>query len=259
MRKIAFTLSVAGLVLMAGGVLAQTPAFLQPSQKIKDAGPNDLRVLAINSLHVPLVQAAAGAEKAAGHHIVFEFGTASGNLKDAAMSGDFEIAILTPDVTAELTAAGKAAPGEIQIATGRMGFALNGDAKGDVSNPDAIRKTLLGAKQVIFSPMSSGIVSISKMLGDLGITDKIKHVSSGAAGAKLGPGEYEIYLYPMSEVVVATAWKNLGPFPATWQVPVVVKAVTGAHARDAAATKALMDYLKGPAMTKIQTDYAWER
>ena len=257
MRKVA--LSIAGLVLMAGGVFAQTPAFLQPSQKIKDAGPNDLRVLAINSLHVPLLDASAGAEKAAGHHIVFEFGTAGGNLKDAAMTGDYEIAILTPDVTGDLIKAGKAAPGEIQIATGRMGFALNGEGAGDVSSPDAIRKTLLGAKQVIFSPMSSGIVSISKMLGELGITDKIKHVGSGSAGAKLGPGEYEVYLYPMSEVVVAKAWKNLGPFPANWQVPVVVKAVTGVHARDAAATKALLDYLKSPAMTKILTDYAWER
>jgi molybdate transport system substrate-binding protein len=255
MRRAVFTLAVTGLVLMAGSVCAQTPA-----PKLSDAGPNDFRMLAVNSLRTALDRGLPGAEKVIGHHIVIVYGTASGNLKNTIMGGqDFEIALLTPDVNAELAKAGKIAPGEIQFATGRMGFALRGEAKVDVSGPDAIRKTLLTAKSVVFSPMSSGLPAIQKMLDALGIADAIKHNNSGSPQVPLGPGEYEIFLYPMSEIVTNKEWKNLGLFPDAWQVPVLVKAVTGLHARDSAATKALMDYLTGPAMTAILAEDAWGR
>lgn len=75
----------------------------------------------------------------------------------------------------------------------------------------------------------------------------------------LAPGEYEIFLYPMSEIVTNKTWKNLGLFPDPWQVPVQVTAVTGLHARDPAGTKALMAYLMGPAMTASLTEDAWGR
>lgn len=168
-------MGIMGLVLMAGGVCAQTSAV-----KLADAGPEDFRILAVNSLRTALERALPGAEKASGHHILVLYGTASGNLKNTIMSGqDFEVALLTPEVNAELAKAGKTAPGEVPFATGRMGFALRGEAAADVSTSDAIRKTLLGAKSVVFSPMSSGLPAIQKMLGALGIADAIKHNNSG--------------------------------------------------------------------------------
>src|SRR3954470_5997815 len=115
MHKTAFTCAVTSLLLMAGGLCAQTPA-----PNLSDAGPNDMRMLAVNSLRTSLVRALPAAEKAAGHHIVIIYGTASGNLKNTIISGqDFEIALLTPDVNAELAKAGKIAPGETPFATGR--------------------------------------------------------------------------------------------------------------------------------------------
>lgn len=259
MRKVA--LSVAGLVLLAGAVCAQTPAYLQPSAKIKDAGPNDLRVLAVNSIRLPLLQGLAGAEKATGRHIVIETGTAYGNLKEMILGGqDFEVALLLPVVNAELVKAGKILPGETNMGSATMGFGLHGDAKVDVSTPAALRKTLIGAKAVIFSPTSSGTPANQKLMSDLKLTDAlIKHKNSGTPPVKLGPGEYEIFLYPLSEIIQEKEWKNLGPYPESARIPVVVTAVTGAHARDAAATKALMDYLKSPAMTAILTKNLWIR
>lgn len=256
MRKTAFTLALAGLMMMTGVASAQNAV-----TKISDAGPNDLRVLAINSLRTALEHGTAGAEKATGHKIVIQTGTAGGNLKDTIMSGQgYELALLTPEVNAELIKAGKAAPGETLIATGRMGFAVVGDVKVDVSSPAAIKKTLTGAKSVVFSPTSSGRPSIDKMFAAIGVTEAmIKHDASGLPDQKWGPGEYQVYLYPMSEIVSWTDrnWKNMGPFPAEYQLPVVVHAITGVNARDPAATKKLLDYLTGAEMTAILTKDAW--
>jgi molybdate transport system substrate-binding protein len=254
MRRIALT--IAGLVLMAGAGFAQTPA-----PKISEAGPNDLRVLAVTSIREPLVQGLAGAEKATGRHIVIETGTAFGNLKDMILGGqDFEVALLLPVVNAELAKAGKILPGETNMGSATMGFGLHGDAKVDVSTPEALRKTLIGAKAVIFSPTSSGTPANQKLMSDLKLNDSlIKHKNSATPPVTLGPGEYEIYLYPLSEIILEKGWKNLGPYPESARIPVVVTAVTGTHARDKAATKALMDYLASPAMTAILAKNEWKR
>lgn len=260
MRKTAFTLAFvgafAGLTMMTGAASAQGAV-----TKISEAGPNDLRVLVVNSLRTALEHGMAGAEKVTGHKIVIQTGTAGGNLKDAIMSGQgYELALLTPEVNAELIKGGKAIPGQTLIATGRMGFAVVGDVKVDVSSPAAIKKTLTGAKSVVFSPQSSGRPSIDKMFTAIGVTEAmIKHDNSGTPDQKWGPGEYQVYLYPMSEIVgwADRDWKNMGAFPPEYQVPVVVNAITGASARDPAATKKLLDYLTGPEMTAILIKDAW--
>lgn len=256
MRKFTIGLALAATALLSGQATAQV------ASRISLAGPNDLRVLAINSIRTALERGMADAEKATGHHIVLETGTAGGNLKTAAMKDEgFEVALLTSDVNAELIKAGKAQAGETPIAVGRMGFALRGDAKVDVSTPDAIRLTLVNAKSVVFSPQSSGRPSIDKMFAAAGVTEAmIKHNAGRSPEVKLAPGEYELILYPMSEIIAwETDWKNLGPFPAAYQVPVAVKAVVGAKPRDPAATRKLMAYLTSPRMTAILKEDGWMR
>ena len=68
-------------------------------------------------------------------------------------------------------------------------------------------------------------------------------------GAK-GPGEYELNLYPVSEIIPNKALKNLGPVTAELQVPVIISAVIGKHANDERAARALVEFLQGPALDR---------
>jgi len=67
---------------------------------------------------------------------------------------------------------------------------------------------------------------------------------------ELGPGQYELNLYPLSEIIPNKALKNLGPVTEELQVPVIISAVIGTHANDEKAARALVEFLQGPAIDR---------
>ena len=77
-------------------------------ERIADAKPGDVRVLATAAIRIPLDAVRAEAAKAIGHPLVIEYGSARGNLKDSVMAGNaFEVALLLPDVDEQLLKASK--------------------------------------------------------------------------------------------------------------------------------------------------------
>jgi ABC-type molybdate transport system substrate-binding protein len=61
-------------------------------------------------------------------------------------------------------------------------------------------------------------------------------------------GEYELNLYPLSEIIPNKALKNLGPVMAELQVPVIISAVIGKNANDEKAARAIVKFLQGSAI-----------
>jgi molybdate transport system substrate-binding protein len=189
----------------------------------------------------------AQAQQATGKPLVVEYGSARGNLKDQILKGqDFEVALLLPDVDAETLKAGKIVPGAYEIARVPIAFGLRGDATVDVSTPAAVKKTLLNAKAVKYAPTGAALMTVKKVLGDLHIADEINDASTMRGTVVLHPGEYEINIYPLSEIIPNKALKNLGPVIKQLQVPAVITATIGKNANDPAAAKALIKFLQGP-------------
>jgi ABC-type molybdate transport system substrate-binding protein len=91
-------------------------------------------------------------------------------------------------------------------------------------------------------------MTVKKVLGDLQIAGKIHDSSTTRGTVALGPGEYELNLYPLSEILPNKALKNLGPVTAQLQVPSIMTAVIGKNAADVASSKALIKFLQGPAI-----------
>ena len=83
------------VVLLAPG----TPAMAQGAggERVADAKPGDVRVLATAAIRIPLDAVRAEASKTIGRPLVIEYGSARGNLKDAVMAGQgFDVAMLLP-------------------------------------------------------------------------------------------------------------------------------------------------------------------
>jgi molybdate transport system substrate-binding protein len=235
--------------LLHGGP-ANAQGFTGP--KVADAKPGDLRVIATAAIREPLDAVLAQAQQVVGRRLVVEYGSARGNLRDTILAGqDFEVALLLPDVNEELLRQGKILPESHEIARVNVAVGLRGDAPNvDVSTPAALKKAMLDAKSVKYAPTGAAILTVKKVLSTLGIADSVKDASKERTQVELGPGQYELNLYPLSEIIPNKALKNLGPVTAELQVPVIISAVIGTHANDEKTARALVEFLQGPAIDR---------
>jgi molybdate transport system substrate-binding protein len=220
------------------------------------AKPGDVRVLVTAAIREPLNAVLKQAEAAIGKTIVAEYGSARGNLKDEILKGqEFEVAILLPDVDDEIDAAGKIAPGRFEIARVPVAFGLRGKAPNlDVSSPAAVKAAMLNAKSVKYAPTGAALMTVKKILSTLDIADKIHDSSAVQGEVPLAAGEYEINIYPLSEIIPNKKLKNLGAVIPRLQVPVIIEASAGKNAADPTAARALIQFLQGPAIDQALKD-----
>jgi len=229
--------------------------------KVADAKPGDVRVIATAAIRDPLNAVLTQAEAVIGKPIVAEYGSARGNLKDEILKGqDFEVAILLPDVDDEIEAAGKIAPGRFEIARVPVALGLRGEAPSlDVGSPAAVKAAMLNAKSVKYAPTGAALMTVKKILSTLDIAAKIHDSSRVREEVPLAAGEYEINIYPLSEIIPNRKLKNLGAVIAQLQVPAIIEAAAGKNAADPRAALALIKFLQGPAIDQALKDYGMEK
>lgn len=117
------------------------------------------------------------------------------------------------------------------------------------SPPEAIKKTLLGATSVVYGKTGAALLTTRKVLDTLQIADKIKDNSGKGQGGEvaLTGNQYEIGIYPLSEIIFKKGVKNLGPVIPQLQAPAVIQASIGVNSRDDAGAKAFIKWMQGPA------------
>jgi molybdate transport system substrate-binding protein len=253
------------LAAILGTAVVVLPALHANAQvivpKVADAKPGDLRVIATAAIRDPLNAVRKQAETVIGKPIVAEYGSARGNLKAEILKGqDFEVAILLPDVDDDLEAAGKITPGRFEIARVPVAFGLRGEVPNlDVGSPAAVKAAMLNAKSVKYAPTGAALMTVKKILSTLDIADKIHDSSTVREEAPLAAGEYEINIYPLSEIIPNRRLKNLGAVIAELQVPAIIEATVGKNAADPKAALALVKFLQGPAIDQALKDYGMEK
>jgi molybdate transport system substrate-binding protein len=237
-----------GLVLL---LATGSPVTAQrgPAPNVKDAKPGDVRVMVTAAIQTPLEAVRAVAEKAVGHTLFIEYGSARGNLKNEILAGQsFEVALLLPDVNDELAKAGKITADRFDIARVDVAIGLRGDVQVDLSTPTAVKKTMLGAKSLRWSDTGAALLTVNKILDTLRIREAVKGPHALGNNVALGPGEYEINIYPLSEILANKNVKNLGVVIPELQVPSIITATIGTNAADMASAMALIRFLQGPAL-----------
>lgn len=219
-------------------------------ERIADARPGDVRVLATAAIRVPLEAVRAEASRVIGHRIVVEYGSARGNLKDAIMADTaFELALLLPDVDEQLLKSQKIRSSGVVIGKTDVAIGLRGEGMPDLGTPGGIRSAMLNAKSLRWSETGAALGTVNKILDTLKIRDdvKVRH-NLAPAPVPLGPGEFEINIYPLSEILTNKSLRNAGPVISQLQVPAVVTATISANTPNATAAEALVKFLQGPAI-----------
>jgi molybdate transport system substrate-binding protein len=189
------------------------------------------------------------AAKFAAHKVTLEYQT-MGHLQKTMASPDarkYDVVIVTPEVAEKLKLDAK------PLARVGIGVAVHETAPlPDISTAEALRKTLLAAKSVVYINPETGTSGkyVVEMLKKLNILEDLKAkttlVDSGYAVAPVGRGEVELGIHQISEILPVKGVKLVGPLPAEFQRYTVYAGAVAPGTAKASAAREFLQYLSSP-------------
>jgi len=125
-----------------------------------------------------------------------------------------------------------------------------GAPKPDISSGEALKRTVLAAKSIVYSTGPSGIYLIG-LFQRMGIADqikgKVKQVQGEPAGAPVARGEAEIGFQQMCELMPVPGIDIVGPLSPDVQEITTFSAGLHSAAKEPAAARALVKSFQAPA------------
>jgi molybdate transport system substrate-binding protein len=218
----------------------------------------ELKVLSAFGMQSVMEDLGPKFERATGHKLVISFATGGATVKRVQDGDAADVVITLRQGIDALVKDGKAPTGNVTVLA-RSGIVVvvpKDTSKPDISSPDALKRTLLAAKSISYvNPASGGASGIhfAKVLDRLGITNEIKvktvfpnPQTPAAVGVVVANGEAEIGVHIIQEVISVAGIDVVGPLPGDLQNTIVFAAAVMASAKDAEASKALVNFLRTP-------------
>jgi len=155
----------------------------------------------------------------------------------------------------ELQKDSKFAPGPIvDIAGTAVALAVRAGApRPDIGTVEALKRTLLAAKSIVYADPAKGGASgvyFAQVLERLGIAQQMKPKTMLVPGAQaaevVAKGEAELGVAQTSEIVTVAGAQVLGPLPGEYARVTLFSGAVGAGSKVAEEAKALLRFLTGP-------------
>jgi molybdate transport system substrate-binding protein len=209
-----------------------------------------VRVLISNGFRAVFDELVPACERSIGHGVTAQFGT-SMSLVDKVNKGEsFDVAIMTTEAVDNLAKTGKVSA---RTPLGRSGIGIGsraGAKKPDISNADALKKTLLAAKSITYAGDGASRPHIERMMTTLGIADvmsqkTILEQGSVRSAARVASGEAELLITLVSEILPAPGVELVGSLPMQFQNYVSFAGATGTKAANPDAGKSLIACMSG--------------
>jgi len=220
----------------------------------------ELKVLSAIAMQKTVEDLGPKFEQTTGHKLTIEFATL-GTIVKRVQGGDTVDVVIAPQQGIDtLVKDGKAVAGNVtELARTGISVAIRkGAPRPDISSPEALKRTLLAAKSISFTPPAGGGASgihFANVLDRLGIADQMKSKTvfpkTVAVGAVIANGEAEIGVQQNQELVSVAGIEIIGPLPGDLQATIVLSAAIMTSAKDAVASKALIDFMRTPEAAMI--------
>ena len=214
----------------------------------------EITVISGGAVEPGLNAAAATFQKETGHTVKITYNTTPQMIKRIGGADIFDVVIAPPAAIKDFTAAGKVEEGGINL--GRVGIGVMvrpGGPVPDISNAEAIKRTVLEAESVVFNRASSGLY-IEGLFKKMGIYEKVETKAARyATGAETmehmlkGKGK-EVGFGPITEILLykEKGLQLVGPLPAEVQNYTAYTAVPMTRSAHKEVAQAFVRYLGGP-------------
>ncbi len=171
-------------------------------------------------------------------------------VESLAQGADVDLVIVTEETLPRLERQGLVKRGAKPIARVGIGVAVNERAAApDVSTVEALRRTLLAAKSVVYIDPKVGTSGkhVAEMLERLGIAPQVNAKARLGQGGyvvePVGSGEVELGIHQISEILPVKGVKLAGPLPPELQKYTTYVATP---VRESRLVLDFIDYLGGP-------------
>jgi molybdate transport system substrate-binding protein len=136
----------------------------------------------------------------------------------------------------------------VDLARSYVGIAVKAGAPHpDISTPDALRATLLGARSVAYSRLGASGIFFAQLIERMGIASEVNAraciIPQGFTAERLVPGEADLAVQQISELKQVAGVEIIGPIPHVLQTPAVFSAGRLTMSGKAAQADALLRYL----------------
>lgn len=194
-------------------------------------------------------------ERTSGYKVVSVFGASMGGAPDSIPSrlerGEpADVLIMAATSVDDLIRQGRVVAGSrVDLVRSSIGMAVRtGARKPDISTVDALRQTLLEATSIAYSASASGTYLSTELFPRLGIAEQIarksRRIESERVGAVVARGEAEVGFQQISELLPIAGIELVGPLPPGAQRVTIFSAGIASAAKDAAAAKQLIEFLR---------------
>jgi molybdate transport system substrate-binding protein len=220
----------------------------------------EIQVLSAGAVE-PGIHAAAHAYSAqSGHKVTVRFATAPAMRKRVAGGEVADVVIAPPPVLDDFLKAGKIEDAT-RIALGRVGVGIavrEGAPVPDISSPEALRASVLGAESLVFNQASTGLY-MDRLFEKMGLTAEVKAKSArypdgNAVMEHLLKGKGREFGFGAATEIVLFRDKGLrlvGPLPASMQNYTAYAAVPMTAAPSTELARDFVRFLASPAGKKL--------
>ena len=213
----------------------------------------DLGVLSAGAVEPGLRAAAAAYAKQSGNEVKITFNTAP-EIRKRMQAGDaFDVVIAPPAALDEFATSGKIAADRVALGRVGLGVAVRpGAAIPDISNTEALKRSVLAADSIVFNRASTGIY-LENLFKKLGLYEQIlpkttRYPDAGAVMEHVLKGKgREIGFGPVTEILLQRdkGLKLVGPLPADVQNYTSYSAAPTSSSANAELARAFVRYLGG--------------
>lgn len=185
----------------------------------------EITLLSAGAIEPGLKSAVAAFQKETGHAVKITFDTAPQILRRVAGGGTWDVVIAPPSAIEEFSKSGKV--GADRVAVGRVGMGVAvrpGAAVPDISNAEALKRSVLDAESLVFNRASTGLY-FERVLRKMGIYEQVEgkttRYTDGASVMEhvlKGKGK-EVGFGPITEILLQRdkGLQLVGPLPAEVQ------------------------------------------
>jgi len=222
----------------------------------------DITFLCASAMQSTMQELLPEFQKASGDHVKVEYANIGTITERVRRGDDADLAIVSPQQWESLQKDGKISAGTpVVIAKAGIGVSVKkGAARPDIGSVDAFKRALLNARSIAVADPNQGSPAgayIIPLLDRLGISGEIK---SKLQLVPAGPGNIvsdavvrgaEIGIDQMTLIMASPDVDLVGPLPADIQNFTTFSAAIPTSAKQAAAAKALIEFLTSPQAVSV--------